>query len=709
MMNLKRHLPVALSLAVGFHGQVNAQASPAFTDAQAERGKATYTRSCLQCHGKDLEGGQFAPPLFAIAFLQRWAGRPVAELLSVMQATMPPGNAGSIDVSAYVDIIAYILKRYGVEAGSLPLPVHSASLSTMLMPGKGMLELMVAGPSGELAPGVALPQWPARADPLKDLTPVTDTMLKDPPSGAWLGWRRTQDAVGFSPLAQITRDNVQNLRVAWTLGLPAGSNQATPLVHDDVMFVHSFGDHIQALDATSGDELWRYSRKLPPGRAAMVHRNIALYDDRVYLSTSDAFMVALEAKTGQVVWEQSLGDFTTTEAKGGPLVAKGVVMQGLNAAHGGYIVGLDAATGKSLWRFHSIAQPGDPNYGSWNGLPLEQRSGGSVWTAGSYDAERHLAFFGPAPTYDTGPLRNLVKEPGITNDALYTNTTLALDPETGRLVWYYQHLSNDQWNLDWAFERQIVYLPVKGKKRKFVITAGKPAIYDVLDAETGAYAFSIDLGLQNFITAIDPKTGVKSIDPNSVPGDGERKTICPHQGGGKNWLPASFNPTTQILYVPLVESCMDLIPTSKLEGVNLSTNVRWTLRARPDSDGKYGRLQAINFETRKTVWMTRQRAPQTTGVLATAGNVVFAGALDRWFTAYDAATGTSLWKIRVNDTPNAAPITYLAKGKQYIALIVGVSGYGQAAIFPPLVPEILPPVAPNSAIWVFELPDRVVN
>ena len=379
-------------------------------------------------------------------------------------------------------------------------------------------------------------------------------------------------------------------------------------------------------------------------------------------------------------------------------------MQGVGTAGpgGGYIAGLDAATGKALWRVNTIAPVGDANANSWNGEPAEKRSGAGVWTAGSYDAESHLAFFGTGNTYDTGPLLHPIKQAGITNDALYTDSTLALDPNTGKVAWYFQHVRDDQWDLDWAFERHIVHLPVNGAERRLVITAGKPAIYDALDAATGKYVFSIDLGLQNFITAIDPKTGAKSIDPATLPDKGRTITVCPYQAAGKNWLPASYEPYTRIVYVPLVEACMDLIPVAKGEPADLTSGINWTLRPRPDSDGKYGRLQAINFETQRTVWTSRQRAPQTSGVLATSGGVVFAGALERWFTAYDAETGERLWKIRLTDVPNSAPISYLANGKQYVAMVVG-GGHGMATEFPALVPETPLPLAHSSSIWVFAL------
>ena len=348
-------------------------------------------------------------------------------------------------------------------------------------------------------------------------------MLSNPPDGEWLTWRRAFDAQGFSPLAQITRANVADLRLAWSWALPNGANEVTPLVHDGVMFVHAYGDKVQALDAATGDLLWQYSRRLPRGHNPTVKRGIALYGGRLYVPTSDTHMVALNAKTGDVVWDQAVADYKAGYGMtGGPLVANGKVMIGTTgrAPGGNFIVALDAETGKEAWRFSTIARPGEAGGHTWNGLPLEKRNGASVWVPASYDRALNLAFFGPAQTYDTGPLRNPADEGDVTNDGLYTDSTLAINVDTGKLVWFFQHQPNDQWDLDWAFERHVIPLRVNGVEKTLVVTGGKQAIFDAMEAATGAYAFSMDLGVQNVVTAIDPKTGAKTIDPKLVPGDG---------------------------------------------------------------------------------------------------------------------------------------------------------------------------------------------
>ncbi len=256
--------------------------------------------------------------------------------------------------------------------------------------------------------------------------------------------------------------------------------------------------------------------------------------------------------------------------------------------------------------------------------PAISARGASVWTTGSYDPTTGLAFFGTGNTYDTGPLQRPVNRPGVTSDALYTDSTLAIDPDTGKLVWHFQHHPNDQWDLDWAFEQQVVQLPVRGQMRTLVVTAGKIGIYDAVEAATGRFVFSIDLGLQNIVTAIDPETGHKTIDTSRIPGDGTREDRVPARRGHEELSAGVLQRCEQGGLCAAHRSLHGRvsIPGGAGRGA-LSSGVNWGIRPL-NSDGKYGRLQAINLETRKTVWIARDRAPQTTGVLATAGGVVFA-------------------------------------------------------------------------------------
>jgi len=324
---------------------------------------------------------------------------------------------------------------------------------------------------------------------------------------------------------------------------------------------------------------------------------------------------------------------------------------------------------------------------------------------GNYDQESELAFFGTGQTYDTGPLLDAIGRDDVSNAALYTDTTLAIDPDTGQVKWFFQHLPNDQWDLDWAFERHIVRLDAGGDKRTTVATAGKIGIVDLMDAATGRYAGSIDLGLQNIVTSIDPVTGEKTIDPKKYPHREEaRQLICPHADGTKNWIPSAYNASSATMFVPLMEICMDMIPVPGGESGGLSSGVQWMGRPRQDSDGKYGRLQAIDLNTGKTKWLHRQRAPRTSGLLATNGGLLFGGDLDRYFSAHDQETGALLWQIRLNDVANSAPISFLADGKQYIATTVGQGRLSIARSA--LTPEIKLPTEPSPTLWVFEVRDE---
>ncbi|RYZ11502.1 MAG: alcohol dehydrogenase [Alphaproteobacteria bacterium] len=518
---------------------------------------------------------------------------------------------------------------------------------------------------------------PSQATPRSPLLFPIGFASASPPAGSWLGWRRTRDAQGFSPLKQIDKKNVSKLQLAWSLALPPGPNQATPLMHDGVLFVHSFNDIVQAIDAENGDVLWQYTYRLPKGIQPTTKKSLAILDNYLYVPTSDAHLVALDVKTGNVAWNTDVGDVSKVKTEhsgiwqaysisGGPIIAKGRVIFGTRGPKP-FIVALDAKTGKEQWRFYTIPKPGEIGGDSWNGMPWEKRSGGSIWTPGSYDPATNLVYFGPSPTYDTGPLRNKIA--GGNNDALFTNATLALDADTGKLVWHFQHLANDQWDLDWAYEREIVSLGKGASAHRALVTSGKMGLHDFLDPATGKYLFSIDLGFQNIVTAIDPKTGAKTINTALIPGDGKTKTICPHAGGGKNYNPSGFDPNSRILYVPFSENCMDLSPVPAGQRGSLSTGVRWAVRPVANSDGRNGRLAAIDLDTKKTVWVTRERTPFMTGTLPTAGGVVFAGGVDRTFSAYDSANGKKLWTTRLGDVPNSNPITYEANGRQYIAII----------------------------------------
>lgn len=553
------------------------------------------------------------------------------------------------------------------------------------------------------------PFSPARleavAAPLKGLTPVTDEMLAKPPPGDWLNWRRTYDGWGYSPLAQINTKNARNLRLAWAWALPAGPIESTPIVHDGVIFIQGYGDGVEALNAATGDLLWRYVRPLPRGTATMFKRMIAIHGEQILLSTSDKHLVALDMRTGKPNWDvkvEGAGTFTN-----GPMIADGKLVIGHSFCQASRcaITGHDLKDGKELWRFWTVAGPGEPGGDTWNDVPVEKRYGGSTWTTGSYDPDRKLMYWGIGQPYawnafarGTSPLK-----PGLSNEALYTNNTVALDPATGKVAWHFSHLPNDSWDLDYVFERQIISLPGRdGQTKPLVVTAGKMAIIEALDQQTGRFEWAKDLGLQDLVTAIDPVTGEKTIDPTKIPELNKTVSFCPHPGGARSIGSTAYSPQTGMLYLPLQEHCTDMTPYPP-ENDSPIASTKFILKPRPDSDGNIGRLEAVDLKTRKTAWKFRERAPQSTAALPTGGGLVFQGAYDRTFKAHDARTGKVLWSTRLNDVPNNYPVTFMANGKQYVAVASG-SGSPYTNTWRNLVPELRFPPASGATLWVFEVP-----
>jgi alcohol dehydrogenase (cytochrome c) len=472
-----------------------------------------------------------------------------------------------------------------------------------------------------------------------------------------------------------------------------------PLVHDGVIFAYSFGDIVEAIDGVTGELLWRYQHELTSATATYhAKKGIAIAGDRLLVPTSDMHVIALDAKTGSLLWDHAIaiGGETSFLMKNAPLIVKDKALIG-TAGYGGvergsFILALDIATGREVWRFNTVARPGEPGGETWNDLPLDRRSGGSVWNPGSYDAELNLVYFGAAPTYDTQPLRVRSTVPGVTNDALYTNSTLALNPDNGKLVWYYQHQRNDQLDHDWAFERVVTRLPVNGAIRKVVVTGGKQAIFEALDAATGEYLFSIDLGMQNVITAIDPGTGEKTINPASVPAGESRRLslpgICPDTLGARNWMATAYDADSRSLLIPMTDTCVDS-----------RTGERWQKAPDPATAGTYGIMQSVSLESRQVRWSRREAAPLASAALATAGGVTFAGTMDRWFRAYDTGSGGELWRVRLNNVPSSFPVTYLADGRQYLAVVTSEGTIHATNLI--RTAGINNPIGGGATLWVF--------
>jgi len=699
--------------------------APSFTASQAERGKAAYNSACATCHGTNLDDGAFGPALKGALFQKKWGAQSPAALFAYMIQKMPPADPGRLGGQTTADVEAYILQASGVEPGATELTAAqlggvSAGGAQAAQAFQGDVRAATGNHDATYKAVMA-----SRAAELEKITPVTDSVLQHPSDADWLMWRRTYSGLGFSPLAEIKKPNVGDLRLAWSRALPLSADEITPLVHDGVLFLES-GNTVEALDGAKGDLLWQYVRplgdELIAGRESTM-RGIAIYQDKLYAPTADGHMIALNVKTGKLVWDhQVVVPLTGVYAHsnhdfrldGEPIVVHGKVIMGVslgitNPSGGCYIVGLDAQTGDEVWRFNTIARPGQPGGDSWNGAPVEQRFGASIWTGGSYDPKLNLVYFGTGNTYDIGTLLQPHPQKGESNDALYTESTVALNPDSGKLVWYYQHMNRDVWDLDWAFEQLLITLPVGGRPTDLVVSGGKMALFDAVNRANGTYEFSKDLGMQTLVTAIDPKTGKKIIDPKLEPAANKTDIICPDATGARNWPATSYDPGTHILYVPLAESCMDYtwVPRDLAQTAGGGLDIRYELRLRPDNDGKMGRIEAVNLETKKVVWTDRQRAPIASAMLATAGGIVFAGSQNREFTAYDSTTGKALWEAGLNAAPSSSPITYAAGGKQYVAVVSGGGGPLDAS-GSSLAPEFDNPSG-GTTLWIFKLPDTTAG
>lgn len=671
--------------------------SVSFTERQATAGQQVYEARCATCHGYNLEGYELAPSLSGNFFSRRW-GAGTADNLARNIQRMPP-NEVSLSEQEATNVLAYLLSRNGIEAGDMALSSNIPNLANYTIPAQEIVNRRFS----PRAPSFATNGPVVPISRLNDLTPVSNAMLLNPPADDWLVWRRTHANLGHSPLSDISKDNVGDLRLAWTWSLPSGANMMTPIVHDGVMFTLSSGDVVQAIDAATGDLLWAYQHEIEGDYQSESKKGVAIYEDKIIVGTSDIKLIALEAKTGRLAWEHAVDTQGEVDHrfKSAPMIVNGKAIFGLvgqmAVAGGNFITAIDLESGEEAWRFYTIARPDEFGGNSWNGLSLEERTGGSVWIPGSYDAETNLVYFGPAPSYDTVAMRQSRNVPGTNSDALYTNATIALDADSGELAWHYQHVKNDLLDLDWAFERQIMDLPVNGEMRKVVVTGGKAAIFEAMDAATGEYLFSIDLDMQNVFSEIDTRTGEKTMFEEAVLQPGEETPglakigVCPDALGARNMQSTSYNPATKILYIPMQDTC-----------INNLTGKRWQKYPNPEQDGLWGLVKAVNLETREVAWTTRQEAPPASGHLTTDTGLLFRGTIDRVFQAVSQDNGEVLWSQRLDNAPTSYPITYRVDGKQYVAVATNSGSYFANGMERTSGFTNSPT---GASLWVFALPD----
>lgn len=603
---------------------------PAVSQQAPDKGQEIFTERCAVCHGALGDGGS-APDLSNAPWQ---AGVSDADLERVIRdgvrGTAMPGFGATLDDNARASLVRHI-RTLGQRA---------------IQP-----TTAVRAPQVEVSPQRLLEAG------------------KD--AGNWLMWGRDYSATSFSALKQIHKGNVADLAPVWSFqtGVPDGLG-GSPLFVDGVIYLTAAWDHVFAIDARTGAELWRYKRRQPEKLSfccGPLNRGVSIVNGTLFLATLDAHLVALDARTGRVRWEVELGKPEAFQnAKHPPLIVgdKAIVgIAGGDSPTRGFIDAYHVRTGKRLWRFYTIPGEGEPGVETWSGKSYEI-GGGATWLGGSYDPELNLVYWGtgnPYPDYDTDARKG---------DNLYTDAVVALDADTGKLRWHYQYTPHDVWDYDGANELLLLDLKWQGRTVKALVHADRNGHFYALDRANGKFLYAKPFVRVTWAKGFD-SNGRPIVNPGAIP-TYEGVEVCPGAAGGKEWMPMAYSPLTRLVYLPVIENCANFYNY----GIRAQEQ-----KLKPGPSGfrylpnlAYGKVMAIQPDTGEVAWEVKTRTPMGGGMLATSGGLVFTGDAEGNFAAYDANKGNILWSYQTGSGIRSAPITYSLDGKQYIAIPSGMGG-----------------------------------
>jgi alcohol dehydrogenase (cytochrome c) len=484
--------------------------------------------------------------------------------------------------------------------------------------------------------------------------------------GNWLTYSGSYDAQRYSTLDQITRANVNRLKTAWIYQVRGHKFETSPLVFDGIMYISEPPSDVTALDLRTGRPIWSYRRTIPavPLCCGQVNRGVAVLDDQLFIGTLDAHLVALDLKTGRVRWDVEVADYRTANSiTAAPLVVKDKVIVGIGGAEfgiRGFLDAYDAKTGKRAWRFWTVPGPGEPGNETWSGDSWKT-GGAPTWVTGAYDPRENLLYWGtgnPGPDY-AGDLRK--------GDNLYSDCLIALDADTGKLKWHFQFTPHDVNDIDANEIPVLVDATFRGKPRKLVLFGNRNGFYYILDRVTGEFLHAKQFATQTWAKGLDER-GRPIPNPASAPSL-EGSKVYPDDDGAANWFSPSYSPQTGLFYQNVREkgAIYYLTEAPYIPGRQFLGASR---RAIPNEE-PWGAVRALNAMTGERQWEFRLQSPPWSGVLSTAGGVVFSGDMEGNFFALDAARGNLLWRLPLGGAIYANPITYMSDGRQHVAIAAG--------------------------------------